>query len=340
MIDTERPGGGRIAVVIPYFQREAGLLARALRSVFEQRDAGVVLAVVYDDASPRPARAELEALGESERAHVLLVEQPNAGPGAARNRALDSLPDDVSAVAYLDSDDWWGSEHLSRARDAFSRGFDLYLSNWIPVESETDAYSFFRKLDLAEHELLAGAVALHAYRGDFFAQELTRPIGRLSTMVFERARFGDLRFDTSLRCAFEDRLFRLEMARRAPRIAISSSPECFSGRGVNLFSGKPWGTPEHLDVVRDELAAARIVRRRFELDRRERALVAGIARAARAGGLTTLARLWARERRGEWRRLARILAVDPLFLLHAPGLLFRARRGADGDQGTRRRNTQ
>jgi succinoglycan biosynthesis protein ExoW len=325
---------GRIAVVVPFYQRAEGLLARALRSIFDQEGAGEVLAIVVDDASPRPALEEFGALSTAERERVLLVEQANAGPGAARNRALDALPAGVEAVAYLDSDDWWSREHLARAREVFSRGFDLYLSNWIPLESRTDAYAFFEKLDLAEQEPLAEARELYAYRGDFFTQELARPIGRLSTMVFARERFGELRFATALRCAFEDRLYRLEMARMSPRIALSASPECFSGEGVNLFSGKRWGTAGFLDVARDELAAARLVRARFRLDERERALVAAIEGAARAGALTTLLRLVLRDRRLELARTARLLAVDPLLLLRAPGIVWRAR------QGTRRRNTK
>ncbi len=324
---------GRIAVVVPFFQRKAGLLVRALRSVFDQERAGDVLAIVVDDASPRPAREELRELPALDRERVLLIEQENGGPGAARNRALDALPAGVEAVAYLDSDDWWGSDHLAHAREVFARGFDLYLSNWIPLESEIDAYTFFQKIVLAEQERLAGARELFAYRGDFFSQELARPIGRLSTMVFLRERFGDLRFATDLRCAFEDRLYRLEMARRHPKIAFSALPECYSGQGVNLFSGKRWGSPEFLDVARDELAASREIRARFRLDERESALVRAIERSARDGSITTLVRLVLRERRLEPGRVARLLAVDPLLLLRAPISMWRAR------QGTRRRKT-
>ena len=133
------------------------LLSRALRSVFDQERAGEVHAIVVDDSSPRPARDELGGLSASERERVLVIEQANAGPGAARNRALDALPGDVEAVAYLDSDDWRSREHLARAREVFARGFDLYLSNWSPLESETDAYALFEKLDLAEQERIAGA---------------------------------------------------------------------------------------------------------------------------------------------------------------------------------------
>jgi succinoglycan biosynthesis protein ExoW len=292
--------------------------------------------IVVDDASPRPARLELGSLGPRERAQVTLVEQSNAGPGAARNAGLEALEAGIELVAYLDSDDWWSVDHLARAGQSIDAGCDLYLSNWMPLESQRDAYTHFDKLDLAEHEPLAGQDELWRYRGEFFRQELSRPIGRLSTMVFRRARYGDLRFDPRLRTAFEDRLYRLEMARRHPEITFSTRPECFSGEGVNLFSGKPWGTPGRLDVARDELLALKIVRRRFALSAGEAELVASIAAAEREAAVTTLARLFLRERRWELRRVARILAVDPTLALRWPAILLAARRS----QGTRRRNAQ
>lgn len=312
------PAAGRIGVVIPFFQRSPGLLERALCSVLEQESAGELEVVVVDDGSPLPAMAELEAWTQAERARVRIVRQPNAGPGAARNRALDLLDPGVELIAFLDSDDWWGPAHLARARRALGAGHDIYVSNWMPLEADVDAYAHFQKLDLGQHEPLDRAADLWRYRGDFFLQELTRPIGRLSTMVLRRAPFADLRFETRLTCAFEDRLYRLEMARRAPSIAFSTRPEVFSGEGVNVFSSKTWGTPGRLDVARDDLLAARLVRRRFRLSPAERECLANLVRTERRDALTTFARLLVRERRLELRRLGRILAQDPLFPLMAP----------------------
>ena len=44
-----------IAVIIPYFQREAGILRRALASVFAQTNAPSWEIIVVDDGSPVPA---------------------------------------------------------------------------------------------------------------------------------------------------------------------------------------------------------------------------------------------------------------------------------------------
>ena len=79
------------AVIIPYFQREAGVLVPAIRSALTQRDAGRVTVVVCDDGSPVPAAMDLALLSLAERERVVLVRQANAGAGAARNAALGAV---------------------------------------------------------------------------------------------------------------------------------------------------------------------------------------------------------------------------------------------------------
>src|SRR5262249_52448826 len=116
-----------VAVIIPFFQRAQGLLRRAVGSAFAQQGARPTVMVV-DDGSPIPARDEL--VGLTSRGSLQVIEQANAGPAAARNRALDSLRDDIEFVAFLDSDDTWDSRHLENASAAVSQGADLYFSDW------------------------------------------------------------------------------------------------------------------------------------------------------------------------------------------------------------------
>jgi succinoglycan biosynthesis protein ExoW len=96
-----------IAVIITFFQREAGLLSRALRSVSDQVDVKVSTIIVVDDGSPAPERTEIATFSESERLHITLIKQPNAGVSAARNRGLDALLEAIELIAFLDSDDRW-----------------------------------------------------------------------------------------------------------------------------------------------------------------------------------------------------------------------------------------
>ena len=100
-----------IAVIIPYFQCESGILAKALNSVFLSEVASDVHIILVDDQSPVSAKDELATLG-STRFPVTVIEQVNAGPGGARNTGLENLPAGTDYVAFLDSDDVWSPRHL------------------------------------------------------------------------------------------------------------------------------------------------------------------------------------------------------------------------------------
>ena len=117
----------RTNVIIPFFQREPGLLAVAVNSALTQGGEDLLVTVV-DDGSPVSARAELAPIIAHDR-RVVIIEQANAGPGAARNRGLDATPDDVAYIAFLDSDDRWLPGHLANGLTALRLGADFYFSD-------------------------------------------------------------------------------------------------------------------------------------------------------------------------------------------------------------------
>jgi len=91
---------GRVAVVIPVF--EAYFLGQALQSVARQTRLPDEIIVVNDGS---PNRAEVVATVASFGDRVTLVEQPNLGAAAARNRGMAAT--DAEFVALLDADDEW-----------------------------------------------------------------------------------------------------------------------------------------------------------------------------------------------------------------------------------------
>ena len=186
-----------VAVVIPFFQRQPGLLLRAVRSALDQ-SAGLPTVIIVDDGSPIDAKAELADLLPADLARVRVVKQSNAGPGAARNLALSSLPDSVEFVAFLDSDDAWRPEHLAQALKAFDFGADFYFTDYIPVDT-TDVLSCFdwSGLDATNPCHRALGDGLYVFGGDLFDSILRRsPIGT-STVVLRKAAAGEHRFPTS-----------------------------------------------------------------------------------------------------------------------------------------------
>ena len=81
----------KISIVIPYYQREPGILSKALDSIFKQKSGWNIEVVVVDDESPVPAEEELRIFSSSCSYPVRVVHQANGGPAAARNRGLNVI---------------------------------------------------------------------------------------------------------------------------------------------------------------------------------------------------------------------------------------------------------
>ncbi|MGH9142216.1 MAG: bifunctional glycosyltransferase/CDP-glycerol:glycerophosphate glycerophosphotransferase [Vicinamibacterales bacterium] len=101
-----------VSVIMPAYNAEA-YLGRAVQSVLHQSFADLELLVVDDGSSDRTAEiARGFAVGD---ARVRVLEQPNAGPGPARNAGFRAASGRL--FAFLDSDDEWAetflAEHVS-----------------------------------------------------------------------------------------------------------------------------------------------------------------------------------------------------------------------------------
>src|SRR5262245_8297229 len=120
-----------VSVIIPFFQRDPGILERALKSVRSQRipDGWRVQVIVVDDGSPVPASGEVIALTLPEPIQLQVIRQDNGGVGMARNRGLQEAAASASLIAFLDSDDSWPDEHLARAIRATEQGYDFYFAD-------------------------------------------------------------------------------------------------------------------------------------------------------------------------------------------------------------------
>ncbi len=96
----------KIAVVIPFFQRKAGILARSLVSIAAQNyPSSALYVIVVDDGSPVPAASELQQFPAPHGLRITVIQQENAGPNQARNTALQNLEPDTALVAYLASEE-------------------------------------------------------------------------------------------------------------------------------------------------------------------------------------------------------------------------------------------
>lgn len=109
----------RISVVIPTYNC-AALLERAVRSVAAQSfPAERIEVVIVDDGSSDDTAERVRDLQQSLPVTIVYQRQANAGPAAARNRALALARGEW--IAFLDADDVWTADKLERQAAEFAR---------------------------------------------------------------------------------------------------------------------------------------------------------------------------------------------------------------------------
>ena len=257
----------RVAVVIPYFQRGAGILSQAVASVFAQKGCEDFEIYVVDDESPVPPDQDLSGFDDG-RIHV--IRQKNKGCGAARNTGLDRLPAQIEYVALLDSDDTWSERHLANAVTALDRGYDFYFTNHYQLGQNVGIFERDHRLDVRQHRKLEGTESLYEFCGDMYDQVIMKNLMGPSTNVYNFAKFRDMRFREGFRSLGEEYCFWLDIARRGARFAFSTECEVRYGSGVNIYSGAQWGTRQSLTRSHDEILFWKLVTREYPLTDRQR----------------------------------------------------------------------
>lgn len=255
----------KVAVVIPFYQKRSGILGKAIRSALAQQGGFQLDIIVVDDSSPVPARSELAGLLADYPGVLRIIEQPNGGPAAARNTALQEVAPDTDYVAFLDSDDEWIPDHLANAVAALEAGHDFYFADHYQLNQTVTAFNRAGRLHLDEHPLIGTAEHLRTFSADMFNQILSGNVIGTSTVVYRRALCPALRFREEYVYAGEDYLFWLELVQRTQRIAFSTLCECTYGEGVNVFAGSGWGTENSLIRLHYEMKFKKALPRLFSL---------------------------------------------------------------------------
>lgn len=267
MPDDTRNGAADIAVVIPHFQRQKGLLAAAVRSVFQQTLHDRVTVVIGDDSSPVAAEEEIRALPDVPQHQVIILRRPNGGAGAARNSALDALPGTTRFVAYLDSDDTWRPRHLENAIHALELGYDAYFSNFIGV-GYPDVSHFDRIGTLLpqDHPVIDASRRMHALSVSALEHTVSDGGGLIGTptVVYRHHKYPSLRFREEFFNG-QDFFFWMDLSELGAKFAFSYEVECDAGTGVNIYQASGWGTEKSQQRMRNELFVWTSVERFYKL---------------------------------------------------------------------------
>lgn len=141
-----------VDIVIPLYNK-AGCIERAIESIRAQTMTDWRL-IVVDDGSTDGGADIVRAITDE---RIELIQQKNAGPGAARNAGIEKAKSKY--IAFLDADDEWYKWYLKNAIDAIER------EDGISVVS-TMYYEWPAKQDMtkhwAKHKVYEGRYSLDA----------------------------------------------------------------------------------------------------------------------------------------------------------------------------------
>lgn len=258
----------QVAIIIPFFQREAGILRNCLNSIFRQDESVEYHIFIVNDESPVPPEQELSSFPPQKQSKVSIFNRRNGGPGKARNTALDKVdPEKFEYIAFLDSDDQWETSHLKTAVNALSTGYDFYFANFFQLDSELSVMEKAQKntkFTPTEHESLL-APNIYAYKGEFSAQIICANLIGTSTVVYRTAVGSTVRFNQDFFFAGEDYLFWLALTNQTNKVIFNTETSCKCGKGINIYSSNGWGAPFALERIRDELKYLKLTKKLYPL---------------------------------------------------------------------------
>jgi succinoglycan biosynthesis protein ExoW len=304
-------------IIIPFYQREDGILRRALASAFSQtfQDFDII---VVDDQSPYPVASELAPLPEEERARITVVSQPNAGPGGARNTGLDHVAGQTSYVAFLDSDDIWTPNHLENAFAAMQAlGGDCY---WASIEGGEE---FDYHFGIAALEQVEGARRVMEKPVILDVPDIAGVMVNnwaflhMSCMVISRPLIETVRFDAALRLAAEDVLYFCDCMLAAKQVLLCAEAGALRGEGINIFHGVDNTSPEFLKQQFITWMALDRLETRFARRPREIEAIKAHKMMARKQAVWSQIGVLRRRGRPDFKLLARWVAQDPRLLQSA-----------------------
>lgn len=313
----------KVSVVIPFFQRQPGLLRKAVESALKQSGDFRMEIVIVDDESPVPARAELADLLAEQPEKFIIVEQKNAGCFPAANTGLSRVSADTDYIAFLDSDDEWFDGHIERAVWALDQGYDLYFSDFYQLNQTVTAFNRAKRIEVQKHRRIHPTEPIHEYQGDMVNQIITGSILGTSTIVYRRATFADVRYLEGYKHTGPEYLFWIQLALRSPRIAFCSEPECRYGGGVNIFSESSWGTDKFISVRHEEIKWRRYLLNNYTLKDNQKEAVKTRIQQSRLGFTMGLLHNFLHHGKVDRDLLLRHVKTDPATFLLMPALMAR-----------------
>jgi GT2 family glycosyltransferase len=205
--------GISISVVIPAYNAEKSI-SRTIKSVLTQSRRPDEI-IVVDDGSTDQTAQRIKEFGSD----VCYIYQENAGPSVARNRGIEAAAGEW--IAFLDADDEWLPERLSRQAELLVRNEHLV---WATANFYNCLCDENRRRVNVNPKLGQKALGDKEYFNDFFRTSLPHGCGWTGTMLIKKKVLQEAgMFQPGLHIA-EDTDLWFRIACRWPRVGFVAEP--------------------------------------------------------------------------------------------------------------------
>lgn len=217
---------GLVSVVVPVYNA-ADHLRETLSSIYNQTYKSIEIIAVDDGSSD-----DSIDIARSFDGRVILVQQPNSGPAAARNRGVAEAKGEW--IAFLDADDLWVPEKLEKQLHAMSN------REWSYTDSRFMGGVNDGKQDSDLNEKPSGNVIEKLICGNFIST---------SSVLLRRNIFNEVGgFDENLR-SIEDWDLWIRIASRYPISYVPDPLLKYRVHSISASRSTRKTLPNHLKVI-------------------------------------------------------------------------------------------
>ncbi|MDY0987398.1 putative glycosyltransferase EpsH [Flavobacterium sp. ACN2] len=134
-----------ISAVVPIYNSQK-TIAKCLESILSQTENVNEIIIVDDGSVDRSVAIANEVLKSVHGIMIVLVEQENAGPSAARNKGVSLATS--SHIAFLDSDDIWSPDHIRNVKEFFQENdsFKIVATKYLGAPISYVGEIFLKKM--------------------------------------------------------------------------------------------------------------------------------------------------------------------------------------------------
>ncbi len=216
-----------ISAILPT-HNSAPFVTRAIESVLmQQGDHALELIIVDDCSSDETAQLIQELYGSDPRVNFIASER-NAGPGAARNRALAEAKGEW--IALIDADDAWTRNRLNALAPLCTGDTDVLFDNLIGYDQAAEVETGLIFPSLPER-MTVPAMAADRAPGTTFNYGYLKPLIRRDFLRRTKVRYPEVRIS-------EDLLFYLEVLVNGARTKTTNEGFYIYTTSVGQSSGR------------------------------------------------------------------------------------------------------